>query len=221
MAEGNNNGVRIYDVIERLEDILEGSPRPKGIGNNDKRVVDMSLFEDLLGDIKVLIPDDVRHANNILLESDRIIDGARQQSEDIIASAQERADAMLEEAQSRAHEMITSARKQSKQLVEDAQTTSNEMRMAAQKEYEQKVSEHSIITEAQRRADLLKLKAEHSAETVFINAKVYADGILADVERFLDGYRNSIEENRAELGVKHLYEKAASDASNAQSKDGD
>ena len=82
MAEGNNNGVRIYDVIERLEDILEGSPRPKGIGNNDKRVVDMSLFEDLLGDIKVLIPDDVRHANNILLESDRIIDGARQQSED-------------------------------------------------------------------------------------------------------------------------------------------
>lgn len=221
MAEGNNNGVRIYDVIERLEDILEGSPRPKGIGNNDKRVVDMSLFEDLLGDIKVLIPDDVRHANNILLESDRIIDGARQQSEDIIASAQERADAMLEEAQSRAHEMITSARKQSKQLVEDAQKNSNEMRMAAQKEYEQKVSEHSIITEAQRRADLLKLKAEHSAETVFINAKVYADGILADVERFLDGYRNSIEENRAELGVKHLYEKAASDASNAQSKDGD
>ncbi len=219
MAEGNNSGVRIYDVIERLEDVLEGSPRPKGIGGNDKRVVDMNVIEDLLGDIKVLIPDDVRHANNILLESDRIIDGARQRAEDIIASAQERADAMLEEAQSRAHEMITSARKQSKQLVEDAQKGSNEMRVAAQKEYEQKVSEHSVLTEAQRRSDLLKLKAEHSAETVFINAKVYADEILADVERFLDGYRKAIEENRTELGVKHLYERAPLDPSNMRVKE--
>ena len=219
MAEGNNNGVRIYDVIERLEDVLERSPRPKGLGSNDKRVVDMNLIEDLLGDIKVLIPDDVRHANNILLESDRIIDGARQRSEDIMASAQERADAMLEEAQSRAHEMITSARKQSKQLVEEAQKSSNEMRVAAQKEYEQKVSEHSVLTEAQRRSAQLKLKAEHSAETVFINAKVYADEILADVERFLDGYLKSIGENRTELGVKHLYEKTPLDASNIRANE--
>ena len=42
---------------------------------------------------------------------------------------------------------------------------------------------------------------------------------MADVERFLDGYRKSIGENRAELGVKHSYQRASLDASNNEVKE--
>jgi hypothetical protein len=57
------------------------------------------------------------------------------------------------------------------------------------------------MQEAERRAQLLSKKAEVNANIVYDGAKQYADEVLADVQKFLNSYQNSVMVNRRELGV--------------------
>lgn len=193
--------IRIFEIIMQLQDLIEESPRPKFGGNSDKRIVDVSEINDILGDMKVVIPEDVRRANSVLIEADKIISGANSMAESTTSSAEERAAAMLEDAQVRSHDMVSKAQDDAKQIVADAQQRARETAENAQREYERLISENSVFTEACRRAEIVKDKAEQSANMVFDNAQGYADDVLNDLSQFIEQYLSMIERNRAELGA--------------------
>ena len=57
----NIQNMQIFTIIGQIEDMVENSPRPK-IGGANKRVIDVEEMMDLLGDLKVTIPEDIRRA---------------------------------------------------------------------------------------------------------------------------------------------------------------
>ena len=171
--------LRIFNIISQIEQTLEESPRPKLSGGGNRRTVDIDLLFDLLGDLKVTIPEDIRRANSVLIEADTLLEHANEEADEIVANAQQEADSVRQQA--------TAA--------------SEEMRIAAQQEYEARVAEHEILVEAQRRAELLQQHAEHNANVVYYGAKQYADDLLQDVQRYLMEYHSMVAQNRAELGV--------------------
>ena len=62
----NTQIMQIFTIIGQLEDMIERSPRPK-LGNGaNKRVIDAEEMIDLLGDLKVTIPEDIRRANRMM-----------------------------------------------------------------------------------------------------------------------------------------------------------
>ncbi len=172
--------LKIYDIIEQFEDLMENSPKPKLGGSATKRIVDVEEVFDLMGDLKTTIPEDIRRANSIMTESQSMVVNAEEHARDIVQCAEVQAARIEQEAKEKADQTIRQARE----------------------EYERLVVEDEIYQEAQRRAKLLAAKAEYNATEVYENAKVYADNILADLERFIGEYRRLVEVNRKDLGAR-------------------
>jgi cell division septum initiation protein DivIVA len=172
--------LKIYEIIEQFEDLIENSPKPKLSGGSTKRIVDIEEIYDLLGDLKTTIPEDIRRANGIVAEKRNLIDGAEDHARDLVQEAEGQASAMLADAKAKAEQLLQKAKG----------------------EYERLIAEDEIYLEAQRRAQLLALKAEYSANEVYENAKIYADEILADLERFLGEYKRLVEVNRRDLDAR-------------------
>ena len=61
--------MKIYSIISRIEQELEESPRTKFAGATNKRIVEIDRLFDLLSDLKVTIPEDIRRATGILAEA--------------------------------------------------------------------------------------------------------------------------------------------------------
>ena len=178
----NNQSMQIYDILAEIEEAIENSPKPKLGGSANKRIVDADELFDLLGDLKVTIPEDIRRANSVLVNAQNMLDNAEEHAKELVESARNESDGMLAEAEARVAEM----------------------RAAAEAEYEAKVAENEIYLEAQKRARLLALKAEYNSQLVYDNAKRYADEILADMERFISEYQHLLEANRTELGARAM-----------------
>ncbi len=172
--------MQIYTIIGQIEDVLESSQKPKIGGGPTKRIIDIEELKDLLGDLKVTIPDDIRRANSVIVESATMLDNASENAKDLVDNAQKKAD----------------------DLIAQANATSERIVEKAKQEYERLVSEDEIYQEAQKRAQLLAMKAEHNAALVYENAKCYANDVLLDLENFLNEYRQLVDKNRCSLEAK-------------------
>lgn len=175
----NGQEMQIFSILEQIEETVEESPKPK-IGGGNKRVINADDIFDLLGDLKVTIPEDIRRANSVLVEADNITNNADEYARD-----------MVDKAKGEAEGIVANAEKQAEDIIEQARA-----------EYERMVSEEEVFKEAQRRAQLLAAKAEYNANTIYDNAKVYADEVLVDLQRFLAEYEQMIESNRRDLGAR-------------------
>ena len=162
----NVQNLKIYDIIDQLEELVDNSPKPKLGGGATKRIVDVEEVFDLLGDLKTTIPEDIRRANSVMIEAENTIANAEDTARDTIEEAENQAANIIAEAQNKANLVLEKARE----------------------EYERLIAEDEIYQEAQKRAQLLAMKAEYNANEVFESAKSYADDILADLERFLGEY---------------------------------
>ncbi|HWS30846.1 MAG TPA: hypothetical protein VN512_12145 [Clostridia bacterium] len=175
----DSQNLKIFAILEQIEQTIENSPRPK-IGGGNKRLVDVDEIMDLMGDLKVTIPEDIRRANSVMLEAQNMTDNAADHARDIVEKAQRQAD----------------------KLVADANSTAQQLVVKAKDEYERLVSEDEIYQEAQKRSQLLAAKAEFNANVVYENAKLYADQVLQDLERFLVEYEQLVKQNRKDLDAR-------------------
>lgn len=178
MSTQNQQSLRIFTIISQIEQTLESAPRPK-LGGGSRRIVDVDEIYDLLGDLKVTIPEDIRRANSVLIEADTLLEHANQEAIDVVEQSQNEADGLHRQSLAEAEQI----------------------RQAAEEEFEARVAEDNVLLEVQRRAELLQKQAEHNANVVYNGAKQYADEILQDVQRYLMEYHHMVGQNRAELGV--------------------
>jgi len=170
--------MKIFSIINRIKQELEESPRSK-FGGTSKRVVEVDRLLDLLEDLKVVIPEDIRRATGIISEADNLLADAKESAQDIVEQAHQEADTILSQSEGEA-----------------AAIRSN-----AQSEFETRVSESEVYNEAFRRASGIASEAEENANAIYNGARKYADEILVDLQRYLAEYHQMIEQNRKELGV--------------------
>ncbi len=91
MSTQNEQSLRIFTVLSQIEQVLEGAPRQK-FSSGNRRIVDVDELYDLLGDLKVTIPEDIRRANSVLIEADTLLDHANQEAVDLVEQAQREAE---------------------------------------------------------------------------------------------------------------------------------
>ena len=170
--------MKIFSIINRIKQELEESPRSK-FGGGNKRVVEVDRLLDLLEDLKVVIPEDIRRATGILSEAENTIADAKENAVEIVEQAHQEADTILGQAQARA----------------------DSIRADAQAEFDHRVGESEVYKEAFTRASGIAAEAEENATAIYNGARKYADEILVDLQRYLAEYHQMIEANRKELGV--------------------
>jgi len=170
--------MKIFTIISQIEQFLEESPRSK-LGGGNRHVVDIDRAFDLLGDLKVTIPEDIRRANSVLIEAEKTIEFAKENAEEMVADAERESERMIREAEQEAQRIMEQAHR----------------------DYEAKVAENEVYTEAVRRAEQLQQRAEINANIVYNGAKQYADDVLKDLQRYFSEYHELIGQNRRELGI--------------------
>jgi vacuolar-type H+-ATPase subunit H len=173
--------MKIFSIINRIKQELEESPRSK-FGGGNKRVVEVDRLLDLLEDLKVVIPEDIRRATGILSEAENTIADAKENAVEIVEQAHQEADTILGQAQSQA----------------------DSIRADARAEFEHRVGESEVYKEAFTRASGIAAEAEENATAIYNGARKYADEILVDLQRYLAEYHQMIEANRKELGVDDI-----------------
>ncbi|CAN5462964.1 vacuolar-type H+-ATPase subunit H [soil metagenome] len=89
-------------------------------------VVDQAGALDLIDQLRVAVPEEVRQAKRINQETERILENAQGEAERIVARAQEQAAFLIEE-----RELTRAADVKSREIIEDGRSQAEEIRRGA------------------------------------------------------------------------------------------
>ena len=104
--------MNLLELLEYLDDELS---RAAAVPLTGKRLVDAEKCLDIVSELRVNLPDDVKDAEVIVRDRDAILAEAHQQADQIIAEAQQQfeqmvaAHAVTQEAQRRANAIVSEA----------------------------------------------------------------------------------------------------------------
>lgn len=149
--------IDILKLLDELEEHVEGSKQVM----NKALWVDLDEFFARTNKIRASLPEEMKRANRISRESQRILEDAR-----------EEARRLLEEARAEAERTVTAARAEAERLVEQGEIR----RLATEKAAE-------IIAAAEQRAEEIRKGAHGYAREVLGNLEVSVNKILASIRK--------------------------------------
>ena len=118
--------MEIFTLLETLEEILEQS---KKIPFTDKAVLDKEAILEIIKEIRLKLPDELKQAKWVKEERQRILVEAQNEADGIIKEAENRIISMIDE-----HEITKKAYEQKAQIIETANEMSREISQGT-KEY--------------------------------------------------------------------------------------
>lgn len=116
---------RLFTLLEHLEEILDRGTKVPLTG---KVMVDEESVLEILDGIRSVLPEEIRQANLILAERDRLLEDARSEGQRIVDRANKQAEQMLQE-----HEVVSQSRVYADEIVRKAQQYSREVKLGALK----------------------------------------------------------------------------------------
>ncbi len=112
--------MNIEELLDVMDETLEEAMNLPFSGG--KRVVDVEKVRDIIDDIRLNMPTEIRQAKAIVQDRAEIVEDAKKEAESIVKRAEDRARAMVAQeaivkaAQQRATEILSSAQSQSREM---------------------------------------------------------------------------------------------------------
>ncbi len=113
----------ILFLVERLETLVAAG---KKLPLTNNVVLDQSAVLELIDQLRVSVPDEVRQAKRITDDATRITERAREEADQVLGRAQEQAAQMLEE-----RELVKLAQQRAGELIDQANGEAVEIRRGA------------------------------------------------------------------------------------------
>lgn len=161
--------VSIEELLDQLEDAIEDGT---SLAFTSKTLINASDVIELIKEMRLNIPDEIRQAQIIASERVEILESAEKQAEGIIAKAQKQAQALVAEhvitrqAQEQAHKLVAQANAQAAKIMGDA----NEEAESTKKQ-------------AQRWADTLRGSSSDFVENMLLSAQDVLESSLTNIRR--------------------------------------
>lgn len=127
---------RIEQIIEEIEDYIDTCKGPF-LGSGDKIVVNRERMEELLRELRMKTPEEIKRYQKILANKDAILADAQQKAQAIIAQAniqnQELVNEheIMQQAYEQANQVIEMATNQAQEILDNATRDANEIRLGA------------------------------------------------------------------------------------------
>ena len=115
--------IDILFLVDRLEELFHHGSR---LPFSHKRIVEEQAFLDIIDQMRIMIPEEIRQAKRIIEERERILAQAQEDAERTRTLAQQQAAMLLSQegrvqmAEDRAEQIIAEARAHAEQLKADA-----------------------------------------------------------------------------------------------------
>ena len=173
---------RIEQIIEEIEEYIDNC-KPQTFSSS-KIVVNREEIEELLTELRVKTPDEIKRYQKIISNKEAILADAQAKADAIIAQAQVRTDQLVSEHQimqqayAQANEVVMIATKQAQEILDNATNGANNIRMGAM----------------QYTDDILR-NLENTVSHAMETSRARYDSYASSMQGFLD----IISANRAEL----------------------
>lgn len=116
-------GRNIDEILESMDELLDNSP---GVPFSGKKVmVDVEKMRELIGDVRLNLPQEIKNAINIVKDRQKILDEAKAIAEDTVRKAEERAKAIVGN-----DEIVKSAKDKADEIMRQTSMREMEMRKA-------------------------------------------------------------------------------------------
>ena len=114
----------IEEILDQLDELIDRAWSLPLTGG--RCVVDADKVRELLDDVRLNMPTEIRQAQSIVADRIEIVNTAKKEAEAIIARAEKRAAALVEE-----EEIVRQSRSKAAEIAQQAQQQSREMRQSA------------------------------------------------------------------------------------------
>lgn len=114
----------IEEILDQLDELIDRSWSLPLTGG--RCVVDADKVRELLDDVRLNMPTEIRQAQSIVADRTEIINGAKKEAETIIARAEKRAAALVDQ-----EEIVRQSKNKAAEIAQQAQQQSREMRQSA------------------------------------------------------------------------------------------
>lgn len=133
--------MEILTVLETLEDLIE---RSSGVPFSSKCLVDREEVLEIIKEMRLKLPDDIKQAKWVKEERQKILLEAQKEANNILKDAENKIASLVDE-----HEITKKAYEQSNEIVGSAQKNAREIRLGA-REYADSVLNkvEEILTDA-------------------------------------------------------------------------
>lgn len=111
--------MEIFAMLENLEELLESGAK---VPFSNKVMVDIDELRDVLEDIRLKLPDELKQAKWVKEERQRIMEDAKKEAEAILKEAEGKILAMVDE-----HTITKQALAQKEEIIESANKVSKEI----------------------------------------------------------------------------------------------
>jgi len=185
------NQNRIEQLIEELYEYIE-SCKPKGFSTTQVVVMKEAIY-DILDEMKLKIPEEIKRCAKVVSNKDQIIANAEERAEKIIADAKRQAEMLVQESEImrqaylQANEMVSRATNQANQIFQEASTEAKKINVRAY-EYTN---------------ELLEI-VERSVAYTYEESKARTTELLDTLERNL----RLVQDNRREINESMLPQEA-------------
>ena len=144
---------RIEQLIDELEEYIE-SCKPKFMSSSEI-IVNKEEIDELLRDLRMKTPDEIRRYQKIISNKEAILNDARAKAQALIDEATVHTNALISEheimqqAYEQANGIVAQAAGQAQEILDKATMEANELRMQAAKYTEDRLAElESIVASA-------------------------------------------------------------------------
>lgn len=144
---------RIEQLIDELEEYIE-SCKPKFMSNSEI-IVNKDEIDDLLRELRMRTPDEIKRYQKIISNKEAILNDARTKAQALIDEATVHTNELISEheimqqAYAQANGIVATAARQAQEILDKATTEANELRMQASRYTEERLAElESIVLSA-------------------------------------------------------------------------
>ncbi len=126
---------RIEQIIDEIEDFI-AECKPKFMSGTEI-IVNKEELEDLLRELRMKTPDEIKRYQKIISNKEAILNDAREKAQSLINEATVQTNELINEheimqkAYEQANEVVTMASKQAQEILDNATIEANNVRMAA------------------------------------------------------------------------------------------
>lgn len=120
--EQMENTYAIEDLIDSLEDLIHNAMR---VPFGKKSMIDVDKVADIVSDIRIALPTEIKQAQNVVADKNNIIADAKKEAELIIRKAEQRREELIESS-----DIMKEARRRSTEIINQAQNRSNDLRVS-------------------------------------------------------------------------------------------
>lgn len=187
---------RIEQLIEEMYEYIEGC-KPKGFSATQVVVMKEEVF-DILDEMKLKIPEEIKRCAKVVANKDQIIANAEERAEKIIADAKRQAEMLVQESEImrqaylQANEMLSKASQQAEGLYQQANSEAEAISMGALRYTNEMLSE-----------------VERVIANTYEETKVKTEAMISALEENL----KIVRENRRELNEEVVPQEQSSAAS--------